>query len=63
MPFKPGNKYAFQPRSGRPLDKQTVGFHPYEGQTKAVKQIEGWQQKLRDYIDQLVKEAEQSQRE
>lgn len=56
MPFQKNHKLGAKKIYTRPLDKQIIGFKGYEGQKEKLKSIPGWQNKLRDYIDLLIKE-------
>jgi hypothetical protein len=59
MPFQKGNKLAKKLK--RPLDKGTISFRGYEGQKEGLQAIPDWQEKLRDYVDQLI--ADQAKEE
>lgn len=56
MPFKKNNKLGAKKILSRPLDKQVIGFRGYEGHKEKLKNIPDWQNKLRNYVDSLIKE-------
>lgn len=56
MRFKRNNEYGFTTSRIRKLTKNPISFKGYEGQIEKLKEISGWQDKLREYVDQLIKE-------
>ena len=56
MPFKKGNKYGFTSSLLHKLDKEPICFKGYEGQKDKLKAIPNWQEKLRKYVDCLIKQ-------
>ena len=54
MPFKKGNPYRFKGKSKVKLDKSPICFLGYEDQKVKLKSISNWQEKLRQYINQLI---------
>jgi hypothetical protein len=48
--FKPSNKIAF--------DKAPVQFKVLPGVRERLKDIPNWQDKLRDYVDELIKDVD-----
>ena len=56
MPFKKDHKYRWKPESSAALDKSPICFKGRVGQKEALKNVSDWQDKLRDYIDELIGE-------
>lgn len=56
MPFQKGNKLGAKKLIDRQLDKNPICFIGYEGTKEALKTVPGWQTKLRDYVEKLIKE-------
>lgn len=56
MPFEKNNQYRVKRKYPQPLDKQIIGFRGYEGQKDKLKNIPDWQEKLRIYVEKLIKE-------
>jgi hypothetical protein len=54
MPFQKNNKLGFT--SDAPLDKDPVCFKVKPGVKEKLKAVPNWQERLRDYVDQLIKE-------
>ncbi|HAG84445.1 MAG TPA: hypothetical protein DCL61_25645 [Cyanobacteria bacterium UBA12227] len=54
MPFKIGNKLGAKKRLKRPLDKEVIAFKGYEGQKEKLKAVPDWQERLREFVDQLL---------
>jgi hypothetical protein len=52
MTFKKKHKLGFT--SENPLDVSPICFKGRTGQKEALKDIPGWQDKLRDYVDELI---------
>ncbi|MCP6760986.1 MAG: hypothetical protein NHB32_20080 [Fischerella sp. CENA71] len=52
MTFQKKHKFGFT--SDNPLDVEPICFKGRVGQKQALKDIPGWQDKLRDYIDELI---------
>lgn len=57
MVFKKGHKDRWLSDVNNPLDKSPICFKGRDGQKEALKDIPDWQDKLRDFIDQLVEES------
>lgn len=57
MPFKKNNQYRYTKKLQRPLGKM-IGFRGYEGQNEQLKAVPDWQEKLRLYVDKLIKELD-----
>ncbi|MDJ0799379.1 MAG: hypothetical protein QNJ51_21610 [Calothrix sp. MO_167.B12] len=56
MPFQKNHKLGALPYGDEPLDTKPVSFKPRRGQLEKLKAIPNWQERLRDYIDTLIKE-------
>jgi len=54
MPFQKGNKLGAKKQLKKPLDKEVIAFRGYEGQKEKLKAIPDWQERLREFVDQLV---------
>jgi hypothetical protein len=54
MPFKKGHKLGAKKRLIRPLDKDAIAFKGYEGQKEKLKAVPDWQERLREFVDQLL---------
>lgn len=52
MTFKKKHKLGFT--SENPLESLPICFKGRKGQKEALKNIPDWQNKLRDYIDELI---------
>ena len=56
MPFTKGHKLGAKKRLKRPLDKEAIAFKGYEGQKEKLKAVLDWQERLREFVDQLISE-------
>ena len=56
MPFKKDHKYRWKPESSASLDKSPICFKGRVGQKEALQDIPDWQDKVRDYIDDLIEQ-------
>ncbi|WP_414586291.1 hypothetical protein [Scytonema sp. PCC 10023] len=54
MPFKKGHQLGAKKKLQRPLDKQAIAFKGYEGQKEKLKAVPDWQERLREFVDQLI---------
>ncbi|KYC34964.1 hypothetical protein WA1_09445 [Scytonema hofmannii PCC 7110] len=54
MPFQKNHKYRWQSHQDRSLDKAPICFKGWEGQKEKLKAVPNWQQRLREYVDQLL---------
>jgi hypothetical protein len=57
MPFQKGHKLGAKRIETEPLDAKVISFRGRLGQKEALAQVPEWQTKLRDYVDQLIAEA------
>ncbi len=60
MRFQKNNKYGFVSNRERPLDSKPISFKGFEGQRDALKNIPGWQEQLREFVDQLIEKSGQT---
>ncbi len=58
MPFAKGHKLGVKKRLKRPLDKEAIAFKGYEGQKESLKAVPDWQERLRKFVDELLKELD-----
>jgi len=54
MPFKKGHKLGAKKQLKRPIDKEVIAFKGYEGQKEKLKAVPDWQERLREFVDQLI---------
>jgi hypothetical protein len=54
MPFRKGHQLGAKKKLQRPLDKQAIAFKGYEGQKEKLKAVPDWQERLREFVDQLI---------
>lgn len=58
MPFQKNHKLGAKKRLKRPLDKETIGFKGYEGQKEKLKTVPDWQERLREFVDNLIENVD-----
>lgn len=54
MPFQAGHKLGAKKLLARTLDKEAIAFKGYEGQKQKLKAVPNWQERLREFVDQLI---------
>ncbi len=54
MPFQKNHEYCWTPDGDKALDKSPICFKGRIGQKEKLKAIPDWQNKLRDYVDELI---------
>jgi hypothetical protein len=54
MPFQKNHKFGFT--SDEPLDKDPVCFKVKAGVKAKLKAVPNWQERLREYVNQLIQE-------
>lgn len=54
MPFQKNHKYRWKSDKEKPLDKTPICFKGWEGQKTKLKAVPNWQERLRDFVDQLI---------
>ena len=55
MPFQKDNPHRTKSIGDKPLDTKPVSFKPRQGQLEKLKTIPDWQERLRNYVDILIK--------
>lgn len=58
MPFQKNHKLGAKKILKRPLDKEIIGFKGYEGQKEKLKTVPDWQERLREFVDKLIKDVD-----
>ncbi|MCA1995467.1 MAG: hypothetical protein LDL41_25985 [Coleofasciculus sp. S288] len=58
MPFQKGNKLGASKRLNRPLDKGVIAFRGYEGQKEKLKTVPDWQERFRQFAEELINESQ-----
>ncbi|BAZ22814.1 hypothetical protein NIES4073_37020 [Kalymmatonema gypsitolerans NIES-4073] len=56
MPFQKGHKLGAKKKLERLLDKDAIAFKGYLGQKEKLKAVPNWQERLRQFVDQLISE-------
>ncbi|KAB8320842.1 hypothetical protein SD81_004650 [Tolypothrix campylonemoides VB511288] len=56
MPFQKGHKLGAKKKLERLLDKHAIAFKGYLGQKEKLKAVPNWQERLRQFVDQLISE-------
>ncbi|NMF67029.1 hypothetical protein DP113_05900 [Brasilonema octagenarum UFV-E1] len=54
MPFAKNNKHAYQPQENEALDPTSVCFKVRKGARAKLKAVPNWQERLREFVDQLI---------
>jgi hypothetical protein len=54
MPFQKGNKLGARKYHKHPLDKEVIAFRGYLGQKEKLKTVPDWQERLREFVNQLI---------
>jgi len=54
MPFQKNNRFVAKKILDKPLDKQPICFRGYEGQKDKLRSVPGWQEQMRQFVDQLI---------
>jgi hypothetical protein len=57
MRFEKNNQLGFTSTRTRKLGKQPISFKGYEGQLEELRNIAGWQDVLREFVDRLIEES------
>ncbi|NEQ64126.1 MAG: hypothetical protein F6K21_01140 [Symploca sp. SIO2D2] len=60
MPFRKNNKIGAKKFLSKPLDAQPICFKGYQGQKEQLKTIPNWQERVRNFIDELIQESTQN---
>lgn len=56
MPFQKNNPYSYRPDGDAPLDKHPVCFNVRVGVREQLKGVNGWQDRMRAFVDELIQE-------
>ena len=62
MPFPDPNPGQFKPAGKEALDDKPICFKGRKGQKEALSQVNSWQEKLRDYVDELILRSQAEKR-
>lgn len=54
MPFQKKHKLGALPFNEEPFDKSPVCFKVREGVREKLKAVPGWQERLREFVDELI---------
>lgn len=57
MRFEKNNQLGFTSNRTRKLAKQPISFKGFEGQLEELRNINGWQDVLREFVDRLISES------
>ena len=57
MTFRKNNKLGAKKFLKTKLDSQPICFKAREGQKEKLKTVPDWQERLRDFIDEMVKDG------
>jgi hypothetical protein len=57
MPFQKNHKLGAKPIGDEPLDSLPISFKGRKGQKDKLKAVPNWQERIRDYVDQLIEES------
>ncbi len=58
MPFQKFNQIGAKKIFPQLLDNQPICFKGRLGQKDKIKNVPNWQERLRDFVDELIKEVE-----
>ena len=61
MTFQKKNKLGAKRIYVQPVDSKIIAFRGRVGQIEKLKTVPNWQERLRDYVDQLIAEVESGQ--
>ena len=61
MPFQKGNKLGAKKHLKHPLDQEVIAFRGYMGQKEKLKAVPDWQERLREFVDQLTSDLPKSE--
>jgi len=63
MPFQKNHKLGAKQVYRQPVENKVIAFRGRIGQKEKLKKVDNWQERLRDYVDQLIAEVETGQNE
>jgi hypothetical protein len=58
MPFQKKHKLGALPIGDETLDVSPISFKGRKGQKDKLRGVPNWQERLRDFVDSLIKEAD-----
>ncbi|EDX72178.1 hypothetical protein MC7420_8270 [Coleofasciculus chthonoplastes PCC 7420] len=56
MPFQKDHPWRAKKILDQPLDKTPICFKGYEGQKDKLKSVPNWQERIRQFVDELISE-------
>ncbi len=56
MTFDKNNKHRAHPMGTVPLDREAIAFKGRIGQKEKLKTVPNWQERFRDFVDELIQE-------
>ena len=56
--FQENNKLGFKAIGDKPLDSRPLSVRLRQGQLEKLKLVDGWQERLRDFVDELIQELD-----
>ncbi|MEQ9549586.1 MAG: hypothetical protein RIM23_08210 [Coleofasciculus sp. G3-WIS-01] len=56
MPFKKNHPWRAKKMLDKPLDKSPICFKGYEGQKDKLKSVPDWQERMRQFVDEMISE-------
>jgi len=56
MPFQKHHKLGAKKILDKPLDKTPICFKGYEGQKDKLKSVPNWQERMRQFVNELISE-------
>lgn len=59
--FEKGHKLGFRPLGEVPLESKPLTVRLRQGQLEKLKSVPYWQERLRDFVDELIRESGQNE--
>ena len=56
--FQINNELGFKSIGDKPLDSKPLSVRLRQGQLAKLKEVDGWQERLRDFVDELIEELD-----
>jgi hypothetical protein len=56
MPFHKNHQYRWKSSQKKILDQAPICFKGWEGQKELLKAVPNWQERLREFVDQIISE-------
>lgn len=56
--FQENNELGFKPIGDKPLDSRPLSVRLRQGQLAKLKQLDNWQERIRGFVDELIKELD-----